>query len=129
MIIFFDTRTGNNRRFADQLLQQIDSLGLSEQLTIQQLQPSTLVEEPFVCITYTTGMGMVPATTSTFLEANHSYLHGIAASGNKIWGDNFAISADKLARLYRVPLLHKWEMSGMPEDVEIFMERVQKIKL
>lgn len=119
MLIVFDSKTGNIRRF-------IDALGLKAVEINPQLieQP---INEPFVLVTYTTGFGNVPPSTLYFLELNHVNLRGVAASGNRIWGDNFAISADVISEMYRVPILHKFEMSGMPEDVGIFKERVQNI--
>lgn len=117
MIIVFDSKTGNVLRF-------IDSLGLPATHIRDIHEP---VNEPFILVTYTTGFGNVPPTTLEFLKSNHINLQGVAASGNKIWGDNFAISADIISKTYGVPILHKFEMSGMPEDVEFLKERVQNI--
>ena len=116
MLVVFDSKTGNNKRFVEKL--GIDSIGI---------EPDLIIQTPYVLITYTTGFGEAPITTMEFLKLNHSYLKGIAASGNKAWGDNFARSAEVISKMYNVPILHRWEMSGMPEDVEIFKERVQKI--
>lgn len=117
MVIVFDSKTGNVRRF-------VDKLGLP---TIQ-LSPNLVVSEPFILITYTTGFGNVPSTTAEFLKSNHINLRGVAASGNKNWGQFFARSADNISSTYGVPILHKFEMSGMPEDVDILKERVQNIR-
>jgi protein involved in ribonucleotide reduction len=120
LIIVFDSKTGNNRRF-------VDKLGYEEK-DIIQVVPGLHVFEPFILLTYTTGYGQVPATTLDFLKSNHQNLQGVAASGNKVWGQYFARSADEISNAYGVPILHKWEMSGMPEDVETFKERVQNIR-
>lgn len=117
MLVVFDSKTGNVLRFVKKL--GIDSI---------QLLPNLVVSEPFILITYTTGYGSVPPTTSDFLKLNHINLQGVAASGNKNWGNNFARSADTISSTYGVPILMKFEMSGMPEDVEILKERVQNIR-
>lgn len=93
-----------------------------------QITKDLRVEEPFVLITYTTGFGEAPLTTLDFLQSNYTYLQGIAASGNKAWGTVYAKSADTISEMYGVPILLTFEMSGMPEDVETFRERVQNIR-
>ncbi|WP_328588896.1 class Ib ribonucleoside-diphosphate reductase assembly flavoprotein NrdI [Niallia nealsonii] len=115
----FDSKTGNVRRF-------FHKLGLTENKGIE-LKTGLKVYEPYILLTYTTGMGQVPQTTLDFLKSNHINLYAVVASGNKNWGQNFALSANKISNMYGVPILHKFEMSGMPEDVEIVRERVRNI--
>jgi protein involved in ribonucleotide reduction len=117
MLVVFDSKTGNVRRFIEAL--DVES---------KQITDSLIVDEPYVLITYTTGFGMVPPSTAKFLESNHIYLQGVAASGNRNWGDSFARSADKISSMYGVPIIHKFEMSGLPKDVMTFKERVQNIR-
>jgi protein involved in ribonucleotide reduction len=120
LLIVFDSKTGNVNRFTKKL--GLECVQIDASLIEQK------INEPFILVTYTTGFGSVPPTTLDFLESNHVNLQGVAASGNKNWGQNFAISADKISSMYGVPILHKFEMSGMPEDVEILKERVQNIR-
>ena len=49
---------------------------------------------------------------SVILEKNAHLLLGVAVSGNKVWGDNFAKSADTISKQYQVPILHTFELSG-----------------
>lgn len=119
MLILFDSKTGNVERF-------IDSLELAPTATLR-LSKDLCVAEPFVLVTYTTGFGEVPAATSSFLENNHSYLKGVATSGNKIWGANYGKSADAISKQYQVPIVHKFELSGMPADRSLFLERVEEL--
>lgn len=116
MMIAYDSKTGNVARF-------VESLGLAS----VRITPNVELHEPFVLITYTTGFGQVPDTTLQFLQANHHHMQGVIASGNRVWGHNFAISADKISEMYAVPILHKLEMSGTSVDVEIAKERVRNI--
>ncbi|GIN24328.1 protein NrdI [Bacillus licheniformis] len=85
------------------------------------------LDEPFVLITYTTGFGEVPKTTEMFLEKNAHLLLGVAASGNRVWGDNFAKSAEKISKQYQVPILGKFELSGTAKDVELFTQEVERV--
>jgi len=120
MLIAYDSRTGNVRRFVDKLK---DGLRLPS----VQIQPDLLLDEPFVLITYTTGFGQVPDKVDAFLAGNHAFLRGVAASGNRNWGANFAKSADMIAHRYHVPVLAKFELSGTTRDLEYFQNEVTSI--
>lgn len=116
MLIVWDSLTGNVKRFVGKLA--MENVKISADLTVHQ---------PFCLVTYTMGFGQVPAKTLSFLERNSSYLVGVASSGNLIWGDNFANAADVIARLYSVPVLHKFELSGSADDVSVFSMEVESI--
>ncbi|EST52336.1 ribonucleotide reductase [Brevibacillus panacihumi W25] len=118
MMIAYDSRTGNVQRFVDKLNDRLPSV---------QIQPDLRVDKPFVLITYTTGFGQVPEKVEAFLADNHAYLRGVAASGNRNWGANFAKSADWIAQRYRVPVLAKFELSGTTRDLESFQNEVTSI--
>lgn len=118
MLIVYDTKTGNVSRFIKKL--NYDN--------VVKISNDLEVTEPFVLVTYTTGMGQIPSTTYDFLLKNHSYLKGVAASGNKVWGDNFAKSADIISHQYSVPLIHQFELAGMASDISYFLNQVQYIK-
>lgn len=115
-IIVYDSLTGNVKRFVSKL--GIEALKVSQDL---------IITKPYILITYTIGFGEVPKSTSTFLEKNKDYLIGIAVSGNKNWGDNFAKAADIISAKYNVPIIHKFELSGTNKDVELFLEGAKKI--
>ena len=105
MLIVYDSKTGNVRRF-------FNKLGLPANKGIE-ISAGLKVYEPYILLTYTTGMGQVPQTTLDFLKTNNRNLHAVVSSGNKNWGQNFALSANKISIMYGVPILHKFEMSGM----------------
>ncbi len=54
------------------------------------------VHEPFIIVTGTIGFGEEPEPVQSFLEVNHQYIRGVAASGNRNWGDE--ISQKRVAR-------------------------------
>ncbi|MBP1932060.1 class Ib ribonucleoside-diphosphate reductase assembly flavoprotein NrdI [Ammoniphilus resinae] len=117
MNIVYASKTGNVKRFIAKLDRQ--SIRIKEDL---------LMDEPFVLVTYTTGFGQVPSVVTEFLEQNHHHLRGVAASGNKNWGDSYARSADTIAAQYQVPVVCKFELSGTEHDLKIFQERVKQLE-
>lgn len=113
MIIAFDSKTGNVRSFVAKLQAVMDVEAI-------QITGDLVMDEPFVLITYTTGFGQPSPLTTAFLKhQKHGLLQGVMASGNRNWGlEIFAKSADVVANLYHVPILHKFELRGLPSDVE-----------
>lgn len=59
-----------------------------------------------------------------FLEVNHQYIRGVAASGNRNWGLNFAKAGRTISEEYNVPLLMKFELHGKNKDVIEFKNKV-----
>lgn len=113
MLIAYDSRTGHVGKFVKKL-----------NLPAVRIDEAMEVDAPFVLVTYTTGRGQAPGKVLSFLQKNRSYLRGVAASGNRNWGDHFAGSADRVSELYGVPVLHKFELSGTDRDVQRFLEEV-----
>lgn len=118
--IYFDSRTGNVRRFVDSISKKIsiNAIDINEYEYFDNI--------PGHLITYTTGSGQVPLTTSYFLERNFNLIISVSASGNRNWGKNFAKSADTISELYNLPILVKFELFGFPSDEEIFIKNVIK---
>ncbi|MFD2880109.1 class Ib ribonucleoside-diphosphate reductase assembly flavoprotein NrdI [Paenibacillus rhizoplanae] len=117
MLIAYDSKTGNVRRFINKL-----------KLPAVQIEEHMMIDEPYVLVTYTTGFGQIPAKVATFLEQNHSRLKGIAASGNKKnWGELYAHSADLIAQRYNVPVVGKFELSGTFGDVQRIKQEVDRV--
>lgn len=116
MLIVYDSMTGNIKRFISRL-----------NLDVIQLHDNIVINEPFILVTYTTGLGEVPNSTIIFLEDNHQLLKGVASSGNKNFGKLFAIAADTISREYHIPVLLKFELSGTKQDTEKFIQEVNHI--
>lgn len=93
-----------------------------------KISPELKVTEPFVLVTYTSGRGEVPETTTKFLEKNHTHLLAVACSGHRNWGvNNFCKAGDTLASLYKIPLILKFEMVGSKKDVAKFIKGVTDV--
>ena len=117
MLIVYASKTGNVQRFVKKT--GFRSVRISNALR---------VTVPFVLVTYTTGFGKVPDEVLSFLSANHKFMQGVASSGNRNWGGLFGISANKISEQYSVPIISKFEMSGTPSEVELFIQEVNKIE-
>ncbi|MED0863753.1 class Ib ribonucleoside-diphosphate reductase assembly flavoprotein NrdI [Bacillus safensis] len=116
MIVYFYSLTGNIRRF-------IAKTGLGGQA--REIKTGEVVEDPFVLVTPTYDFGQPPATVIEWLKDSGDLMVGVAASGNRNWGDGFGAAADVIAALYDVPVIAKFELAGTEEDVKQFMERVK----
>jgi len=116
MIIAYHSLTGNVKRFLDRC-----------EFAFVNIANINAIDEPFVIVTNTIGFGQVPGPVSEFLNRNRGWLVGVAASGNRNWGANFAKAADLISLKYGVPIVHKFELSGTEEDVKIFTERMYAI--
>jgi len=116
MLIAYYSLAGNVRRF-------VAKTGLPA----VEIKPDMLLTEPFVLVSGTYGFGQVAGTVWDFLADNGDLMAGVAASGNRNWGDNFAKAADLIAEEYGVPIVHKFELAGTAEDIKIFTKYVAEI--
>lgn len=68
--------------------------------------------------------GHVPPQVKKFLadETSRNHCAGVIGAGNLNFGDEYAASGDIIAAKLQVPLLHKIELSGRPEDTAIVLK-------
>lgn len=118
-VIYFDTKTQNVARFVNKLLEH----GNFELIDINSQEH---FDRPGHLVTYTTGSGQIPVTTEYFMSRNNQLIHSISSSGNRNWGSNFGIAADKIADQYSIPVLIKFELSGFDEDVTSFIDMMAR---
>lgn len=116
MLIVYDSKTGKVERFIQRL-----------NMRAIKVHPNLVIHEPFVLVTYTIGFGEVPNSVVEFLNLNHTFIKGVAASGNKVWGKNYGKAADIIAAKYNIPILHKFELYGSDKDTDYFKQRVEKL--
>ncbi|APJ11113.1 class Ib ribonucleoside-diphosphate reductase assembly flavoprotein NrdI [Bacillus safensis] len=120
MLITYDSLTGNVQRFVDKIIN-------NKYYNVRKITEHMLITEPFIHITYTIGFGEVPKLTQIFIHNNKDMLRGICSSGNRNWGNNFGLAADKIANQYNVPILLKFELAGTDSDVANFLQEVKFI--
>ncbi|MEC2296782.1 class Ib ribonucleoside-diphosphate reductase assembly flavoprotein NrdI [Bacillus subtilis] len=120
MIITYESKTGNVRRFVKALQQELDIEAI-------EITDDTIITQEFIHITYTIGFGEVPERTLNFISKNKNKIRGVAVSGNKVWGDNYGLAGDKLSAKFHTPLLLKFELSGTKQDLQKIIQEVQLI--
>ncbi|GGR35996.1 ribonucleotide reductase stimulatory protein [Deinococcus ruber] len=111
MQIFYDSMTGNVRRFAAEI-QRLSGL------PVHDLRRDVPAGE-YLLMTYTFGTGGVPETTARFLTQQANGLRGVVSSGSFHWGANFARAGEQIAAQYGVPLVAKINKAGSAADREI----------
>ncbi|ALS22111.1 class Ib ribonucleoside-diphosphate reductase assembly flavoprotein NrdI [Paenibacillus naphthalenovorans] len=115
MLVVYDSMTGNVERF-------VKKLGVKN----VKIHKELIVNEPFILITYTTGFGQLPQSTTNFLSKNNRYIIAVASSGNRNWGKNYGFAAELISKQYDVPIILKFELSGTEDDIKIFTQEMQK---
>ncbi|MCX8088873.1 MAG: class Ib ribonucleoside-diphosphate reductase assembly flavoprotein NrdI [Meiothermus ruber] len=117
LLIVYASKTGHVARFVARL--GLKSLPLKD--------GRETIHEPCLLITYTTGFGQAPPEVIRFVENHRGLVRGVAASGNRNWGANFARAADVLAERYGIKVIHKFELAGTPKDREIIQEALHAL--
>lgn len=105
MIIVYDSRTGQGMKFAQKLGYDIQSID----------EP---IHGDYILVTRNEGFGKVPQTTLDFLEKNHLLAKGVVVNGIKRYGPFYCKAADKIHKLYNIPIAAKIELAGNDEDVK-----------
>ena len=118
MILYYDSKTGNVQRFIDKVVQITG-------WTAIRIQKEMLIEEEGHLVTFTTNFGQIPAITEDFASKNSAKLYSVTSSGNRNWGRNFGVAADKVAAHFDIPLAFKFELSGAMEDINQFIDIIK----
>ncbi len=116
-IIYF-SKTGNIEKFVQKL----------NYSNVKKIEDDLIIRENYFLIVPTIFFGEVPIECKKFLKNNWKYLIGVAGSGNRNWGKNFALAADKISNKFNVPIINKFELSGNIHDVQKFIEECNKIE-
>jgi len=117
MIVYYSSTSGNTVRFVEQL--NIPAI----RLPIKATEPLPIIAKPFVliCPTYADGQGRGAVPKSVIHALNQPsirrLLRGVIASGNRNFGSMFACAGERIGKKCQVPVLYRFELSGMPSDV------------
>lgn len=110
-IVFWSGATGNTARF-------VEKVGLPA-LRIPN-QGALRVDGPCVLITPTYadahGRGAIPKPVQRFLmaEDNRRHVLGVIGGGNRNFGAMFAQGATAISATFKIPVLFRFELAGMP---------------
>lgn len=84
----------------------------------EKIQDFQNENEDLFLITKTVKYGEITDTTENFLKKYSKLVIGIAVSGNRNFGSNFAKAGDLIAEKFNIPLVLKFENKGFEEDIE-----------
>lgn len=115
MIVYFSSVSNYTHKFVEKLDLPATRIPLNG-------EPLSLDSE-FVLLTPTYGAGgkgYVPKQVIKFLnnEQNRKNLRGVIASGNTNFGEDFCKAGRIISAKCNVPLLYRFELMGLNEDVE-----------
>ena len=104
MTIVYDSLTGLGKEFSE-------ALGYPTQSV------DTAPNEPCILITRNTALGKIPDTTIQFLDQYKELVTGVVVNGNKKFGPFYCKAAEKINKLYDIPVIRKISGSGNQEDI------------
>jgi protein involved in ribonucleotide reduction len=114
MIVYFSSVSNYTHKFVEKLDMPAIRIPLKDEVLC--------IDEPFVLITPTYGAGgkgFVPKQVIKFLniESNRNKIRGVIASGNTNFGEDFCKAGRIISAKCNVPLLYRFELMGLQEDV------------
>ncbi len=110
MKIAYMSLTGNVRNF-------VDRLGVSDLVEIVTGDES--IDGDFVLITHSPDAGEISYEIEDFMDEYKNYCKGVVASGDRSYGDDYTLVAETISEEYGVPIVHRFELMGTDEDVEV----------
>lgn len=115
--IYYDSKTGNTERFINEVVASTGWEAI-------KIHPGMTIDQRGHLVTFTTRFGEIPETTDRFLQEASPYIESVSSSGNRNWGRNYGLAADKIHTKYGIPAAIKFELSGTPEDVKHFIDTI-----
>ena len=116
--LYYDSRTGNVERFINKVVQITGWTAIRIQEDIEATEQGHL-------ITYTTNFGKIPEKTERFMQEKAQLISSVTSSGNRNWGQNFGVAANKISASFHTPIAMKFELSGTMEDINQFIDIIK----
>ncbi|WP_420337201.1 class Ib ribonucleoside-diphosphate reductase assembly flavoprotein NrdI [Roseibium sp.] len=117
-LVYFSSASENTHRFIERLGHPAIRIPRNKSERLPSFQ------SPFILVLPTfadgCGRGAVPKQVIRFLNdaPTRALLKGVIASGNRNFGEHFALAGDIVAKKCGVPLLYKFELSGTDSDLQ-----------
>lgn len=125
-LVYFSSVTENTKKM-------VEKLGFdSHRIPLYPNEPEIRVDFPFILITPTYGLGTpktaVPKQVVKFLShgKERELCLGVIGSGNRNFGDKYAVAGRFLAHHLHVPFLYSFELAGNQKDVDSLKEQIPK---
>lgn len=127
--IVYESRTGKVEAFVDKV--KAECKRRNWVYTFVKLTETNLpnFEKPYHLITYTDGFGIVPELTDSFVRAgtNPAMIASVSSSGSKSWGSHqYGVARDLIAMHFKCSVGLKFELAGLPKDVDEYIELLRK---
>lgn len=125
-LVFFSSRSGNTAKFVARL--GMDAL----RIPVSADEPMPLPDQPYVLITPSyadgEGRGAVHPQVVRFLNdpARRALIRGVIASGNRNFGQFYALAGRRVADKLNVPLLYRFELAGNDEDIALVTQGLHR---
>ncbi|MGO3195462.1 MAG: class Ib ribonucleoside-diphosphate reductase assembly flavoprotein NrdI [Sphingobacteriaceae bacterium] len=116
--LYYDSRTGNVERFINKVVQITGWTAIRIQEDMEATEQGHL-------ITYTTNFGKIPEKTERFMQEKADLISSVTSSGNRNWGQNFGVAANKISETFHAPIAMKFELSGTMEDINQFIDIIK----
>lgn len=123
MIIAYASMTGKVKNFSNRLQKQLSDCEFIH------VKKDTVIDNPFVLITYTWGKGDIPKEVKLLLEHSGENIVAVAGSGEINWGEHrYCKASIDISKQYNVPLLHNFEKLGYDSDVDIVALKIRELQ-
>lgn len=126
-IAYFSNESENTHRFIKKLIQVAEESGKPitvTRLNIRGEQPT--LNEDYILIAPTYGTrktSHTPPQVKKFLkdEKTRNHCVGVIGTGNINFGEEYGIVGNIVSHKLKVPLLYKFELSGLPKDTDMVL--------
>lgn len=126
-LVYYSSRSGYTHRFMTALELPCRRIPQSPS------EAMPLPDRPYVliCPTYADGQGRgaVPKQVIRFLNdpARRALIRGVIGSGNRNFGETFALGARIIADKCKVPVLYRFELAGTETDLHCVRTGLKKL--
>lgn len=117
MIVYY-SRTNNTKKMLAKLNMEIDCVSIDKYSGIGK----------YVLVTPSYGLGEVPKEVDEFLAKHSKNMIAVIGGGNRNWGLRFCNGAKIISRDYNVPLLYKFELTGLKNEIKDIRKVIGEIK-
>ncbi|MCA1027064.1 class Ib ribonucleoside-diphosphate reductase assembly flavoprotein NrdI [Cytobacillus kochii] len=123
MKLVYISLTGNVERFVKHT--GLDNISIDDNLPFKE------VLEDYVLVIPSYEGELINGIADAFInyKNNKQYLKGIAASGNRNFGDDYCLNGKHLSQKYSRPLILMFEFSGTSQDLVRFKKEVENIEV
>lgn len=120
MRIVYYSLTGQIRRFIKKT--EITAIEITNQ------NPQFELDEEYILVAPSYDADVIqPLYDFINYKNNSSLIKAVVGSGNRNFGENFAMTAKSIAKEYNIPLVFTFEFNGTSQDVENFKKVVQNL--